>query len=130
MSGKGICIGLIHVGYNASAQGIEMDVTHQFEQIGIFLTQCGFIPVLKKMARSVVSPLMGYRITDQKPSHQSRNRYDSGSEQHVKVVVQYRPCQAPDSGTCQKGIQSVQKISSVIIIQEDLPAVGLLSIIG
>ena len=128
MSGKGICVGLIHVGNNARAEWIEMDVAHQFEQVGIFLTQYGVVPVLKKMAGSVVSPVMGYRITGQKPSHQSRNRYDSGSDQQVKVVVQQCPCQAPDSRVCQKGSQAVQKIPSVIIIQEYLLAVDPLPI--
>jgi len=51
-----------------------MDVAHQFQQIGLFLTQNRLISVLKQMAKTVVTAVVGDNITGEKPLDDSRYR--------------------------------------------------------
>jgi hypothetical protein len=46
-----------------------MNIAHQLQQIGIFLTQNGFISVLKQMAKTAVTAVVIDNITGQKPLH-------------------------------------------------------------
>ena len=45
----------IEVPNDVCTKRIEMNVTDQFEQIGFFLAEDGFVPILEKMTRPLVT---------------------------------------------------------------------------
>ena len=55
MAGVGIGIKGIEVPNDVCTKRIEMNVTDQFEQIGFFLAEDGFVPILEKMTRPLVT---------------------------------------------------------------------------
>ena len=61
-----------------------MDVAHQFKQIGIFLTQDRFVPILKQVAMSVVASAEADGMAGQKPTHHGGNGGAAGSQQQMK----------------------------------------------
>jgi hypothetical protein len=59
-----------HVFDETGAKGVEMNVTHQLEQIGFFLADDGFITVLKEVPGAAVAAVEGDRITGQQSAHE------------------------------------------------------------
>ena len=54
----------IHIRNQFGPQRIQMNVAHQFEQIGIFLAQDRFVPVLEQVPMAAVVPLkVGLKLT-------------------------------------------------------------------
>jgi len=48
-----------------------MDISHKFMQVGIFITQDGFVAVLEEMSMPTMSPIESYGIARQNlPHHQ------------------------------------------------------------
>jgi hypothetical protein len=63
-----------------------MDITNQFQEVSILLTQDGLVTVLKQNSMPVVSSIVGHGITGQKPAHQACQRNLSGPNQKVDMV--------------------------------------------
>jgi hypothetical protein len=55
MTGPGIQIEFSHVFDDACSQGIKMNITGEFQKIGVVLADDGLVAVLKKMTISFVS---------------------------------------------------------------------------
>jgi hypothetical protein len=51
-----------------------MDVTDEFQKVGIFLAQNGFIAVLKEVAMSLIFPVEAYSVSCEQPPHDTGNR--------------------------------------------------------
>lgn len=49
-----------------------MDVTDQFQQIGIFIADEGFVPALVEVTRAVVAEIEVKRIPGEQSSHERR----------------------------------------------------------
>ena len=63
-----------------------MDISHQFHQIGILLTDNGLIPILKKMAVPIVALIEFHHISGQETPHALCQRYLSCFAEEMKVV--------------------------------------------
>jgi len=50
-----------------------MDIPNQFFEVGILLTNDGFVAILKELAFTVVPPVKGNGISGEQPSHQCRD---------------------------------------------------------
>jgi hypothetical protein len=50
-----------------------MDISNQFQEIRIFLTQNGFVTVLKKISMPAMPKIVGHCVTGQKPAHYGGN---------------------------------------------------------
>jgi hypothetical protein len=101
------------------ADGIEMNIPDQFEKIGVFLAEKGFIPVLEEMAGSVVFSVKVLGISGKQPSHQGREREASASQKQVHMIVHERPGIARSRGFIQKAGQPGDEMFIVVFIPED-----------
>ena len=63
-----------------------MNITNQFHQIGVFLTEDGLVPVIKKVPATSIPAVETHGITGQKLSHNGCNRSISGSKQKMQVL--------------------------------------------
>jgi hypothetical protein len=67
-------------------QRIEVDITNQFQQIIIFLTEDGFVSVLKKVAISPIPSVETHHVSSKNLSHDGCNGSISGPQQKVQMV--------------------------------------------
>ena len=58
MSAIRVFIKFICVFYDFGPQRIQMDITNQFKQINVFLTQNGFVAILKQVTMPLVAPII------------------------------------------------------------------------
>ena len=86
MATVGVIIKLFEILNYFSAQGVEVNVAYQFQQIGVFLAQDGFIAILKQVAVAAVTAVVGYRITGQQATHHRGKRSFSGSQKEVRMI--------------------------------------------
>ena len=95
-----------------------MNVTHQFQQIGILLAKDGFVAVLKQMAMAVMPPIVGNGITGQQTPHHSGNRSVARFKQEMEMIGDQRPSQAARARFSDNGIQAVYEVVAVVIVLE------------
>ena len=74
MPGKWVLSQRIHIDNEFGPQWIQMDVTHQLQQVGVFLTQYGFIPVLKQVTGTPVTSVETNGVAGQQPPHDGGDR--------------------------------------------------------
>jgi hypothetical protein len=72
--------------YYPTAQRIEMDVPCQLQKIGFFLTDNGFIAILKEMSVSFMPSIEFDHISGHQFSHVSRERLPGGLNQQMKII--------------------------------------------
>lgn len=95
-----------------------MNVSNEFQEIGILLTQDRLVSVLEEMPVPPVAQIKGNRIAGQQPAHQSRDRSSSCSQKEVKMVWKKRPGVAGAFCSLEIGGKPLQKIIAVLIIEE------------
>jgi hypothetical protein len=61
----------IHIGHESGAQRVEVDVTDQFQQIDFFLTDDGFVAVLKQVPAALVSKIERRGVSGQQSAHET-----------------------------------------------------------
>ena len=79
-----------HIPYNSRTDRIKMDISHQLQEIDIFLAQDGFETVLEQVSVTPVPSVIPNRIAGQKPPHNCRDPHRSHrSPPHHDVVQGY-----------------------------------------
>ena len=96
-----------------------MDIADEFQQIGIFLAQNRFVPVLEQVAHPVVAPIEVYGVTGEQFFHQGRNGNVAGSQQQMEMIWDQGPGEAAGAGFRQKFAQALQKAVIVHLIAKD-----------
>jgi hypothetical protein len=100
-----------------------MNVSDEFQKIGILLAQDRLVPVLEKMPVPTVTQIEADRIPGQKPAHQSSDWSSPCSQEEVKVIGEDGPGIARCFCSLEVRSKPFQKIIAVIIIEEDLAPV-------
>jgi hypothetical protein len=93
-----------------------MNITNQFQQISVLLTQDRFEAVLQKMTMPTMTPVIANSITGKYPTHDRRNRCRAGTEQEVKMIGEQRPSITRGPAFFQVGSQALQEITPVAVI--------------
>jgi hypothetical protein len=99
-----------------------MDIPHQFEQVGILLAQNRFVPVLEQMAMALMAAVETDGVSGQKPAHNGGKGGTAGSQQQMKMVGDQCPRVTNRFGVLNNGTQPIEKIISVLIVQEYVTA--------
>ena len=86
MTAIGIKAQFLQVAQQFRPQRVQMNKSNQFRQIIVFLTDDGFVPVLEKLAMTIVSSVVG--ISGKQPFHQTGDTGWTGSEQKPGEVEQ------------------------------------------
>jgi len=96
-----------------------MDISHQFHQIGILLTDNGLIPVLEEMAVAIVPLIESHHIPGQKAPHAKSQRDLPRFAEQVKVVWQKGPGINLKTVSFSEESESGKEVLSILIGQED-----------
>ena len=70
MTGPRISIQVTQIFYLRSTQGIQVDVAHQFQQVGISVAKDGFIAILKNVTTMAMTAVVVTGVTSQQRRHQ------------------------------------------------------------
>ena len=100
-----------------------MNVTDQFQQIGILIADEGFEPALVKVTRTVVAEIEVKRIPGEQSSHERRKAGFAWSEKEVKVIGQQRPGKAFGAGLNKELGKTAKESPPVGIVAEDVATV-------
>ena len=97
-----------------------MDISDKFQKVWVFLTQNGFIPVLKKLSVPPVSMIELDGISGEQSSHDMRQRCGTTAKQQVGVVGYEGPGIAGGRGFREDLSETHKEIITVLIIPENL----------
>ena len=70
MAGPRVPIQLVNGPHDLRSNGIEMNVPDQFQKIGVFLTEDGFVAVLVEIAGAMMAVIEVNSIAGEEASHQ------------------------------------------------------------
>ncbi len=123
MPGPSVAVEGGKIRHEPGPQRIEMDVAHQFEQVGILLADDRFVAVLKKVPRALMAAIEIEGIAGEKSAHEGGQPRGAGAEQQVNVVAHQRPGKAFDPGLDQKFREAMDEASPVGVVPEEVAAV-------
>ena len=99
-----------------------MNVSYQFLEIGILLTNDGFVPILKQVPVADVAAVEGYGISGQKAAHEYGQPFVAAAKQDMGMIVH----QCPGVKAISRGLglitQAGQEIFPILIVVNDIPA--------
>ena len=81
----------LHIRHNVCAQGIEMNISDQFEQVGFLLADNGLVPVLENMPGAAMPSIESNGISGEQTAHELFELDASGAEQQVEMIWNERP---------------------------------------
>src|SRR4030066_1447168 len=96
-----------------------MNVTDQFQEIGVLLTDNRFVTILKQMATPVVFQIISDGMTRQKTPHKFRNSLGTTEYQEVEVIIHQTPSQYLRSSHLHQFTDTRDKILPVLVVKED-----------
>ena len=112
---------LLHRGNDAGAQGIEVDIADELQEIGFLLAKDGLVTVLEQVAGPFVAPVVPDSVGCQKATHHLCKRRLSRPEEEMKVVRDEGKGVADRLRFVEDSAKAVEKKISVIIIAKDDP---------
>jgi len=112
---------IFRCGNNAGAEGIEMDIPHEFQEIGFLLAEDGLVAVLEEMTRSPVAPVVRDGVSREKAPHHLRERRLSGFEEKMEVVRDKGESVTPGLRLIEDDAKTVQEEVTVVVVTEDDP---------
>jgi len=98
-----------------------MNVSHQLQQIGLFLAQGGFITILEQMSVSAVATIEGNCIPSQKPPHQGSHGSLTGLQQKKHMTGDKRPRQTRGLGFLKDSSEPFKEVIPVGVILKNFP---------
>ena len=99
-----------------------MNIADQLKQIGIFLAEDRFIPILEEVAMSPVATVVGDGVTGEKSSHYRCDRDRACPKQEVNVIRKQDPGIAGSGGLGKNVSQPIYKSIPILVILEDSSA--------
>lgn len=85
MAGPGILIEGVELGDHAGPQGIEVNVAHEFEQVGLVLDEDGLEAALEKVADTAMAGVERGGVTAEQALHGTGEGCRAGAQQEVEV---------------------------------------------
>jgi hypothetical protein len=111
----------IEILHKARSDGVEKDVTHQFQEVGVFLAKNRLNTILEQVTGSSVSSVEPHGIAGQKTTHYRGDRHGSGSQEQVEVVGNQGPCITSGIRFLENSPQSFQEMVPVLVAAKYLP---------
>lgn len=112
---------ILRRGDDAGAEGIEVDVADELQEIGFLLAEDGLVAVLEQVAGPLMASVVPDRIGRQKAPHHLCKRVPSRPEEQMKVVRDEGEGVAVRLRLVKDHAEAVKKEVPVIIITEDHP---------
>jgi hypothetical protein len=119
----GIPVEAAEIGDEPGPQRVEMDIAHQFPEVGVLLDHDGLVAILEEVADALVAAIVGDGIAGEEAAHESRKALRPAAEEQVGMVRQESP--GIEGGSC--GSRDVSKPCderlTILPIRHDLPPV-------
>jgi hypothetical protein len=109
----------LHVLNKAGTDRIKVDVAHQFQEVRLLVAQNRFVSVLKEMARSSVTPVMGDGVSGKEATHHLGDRNEAGLQKQMKMVGQKHPGITAGACLSENGRKTVDEIIPVPTVSKD-----------
>ena len=71
--------------HQTGPQGVEVNVAGQLQQIGLVLTDNGFVPVLEQVTESLIAVVEVHNISREQLPHALRKRLAGGPDKQMKM---------------------------------------------
>jgi hypothetical protein len=117
-----VSIQLCNAVHDLAAHGVQMNVSDQFQKIGILFNHDTLVSVLKKMALSVMPPIVPDRITCHQSPHHSGEAHPVGSKKKMKMIGHETPCKQLDISLRNQVRKALEESLPVFRIPKDVPA--------
>jgi hypothetical protein len=101
------------------AEGVQVDVADQLEEIGLFLDDDGLVAILKEMPGAAMPPVECARISGKEASHAAGERAPARPEEEVRVVREESPGVNPQGAHTDEGREAREEILPIPIVSED-----------
>lgn len=101
-----------------------MNISNQFEKVGILFTNNRFVSILKQMSRTFVPEVEVDGIAGEKSAHQGGQSGLAWAEQEMNVVGHQRPSETLGTGLNEEFREVSKKSFTVDIVPEDIAAVN------
>ena len=122
MPTPGISLQGLEIGHHPRAQRVQVDVSREFEQVGLFLDHDGLVPVLEKVPPPAMPAVEGPRIAREERAHHAREGTQAGPDQEVGVIRQEGPGVDGHVVRLRQAGQAAYKVLSVQIIPKNSTA--------
>ena len=96
-----------------------MDISHKGQKVGLLFAEDGSIPVLKEMARTVVTVIVVLGVPGKEFSHEGGNPLSAASDQEMDVILHEYPGVDRRSGLNDVLAHPVNKAIPILVVSED-----------
>ena len=104
-----------------------MDVSHQFQKIGFFFADDGFVAVLKQVAAPLMPGIERHRVAGHKAPHEADDSPRAGADEDMEVVGHQGPGEDLVGGFFQGGFEAGEEILIIGFRVEDLASLNAAS---
>ena len=123
MSREGIALKCLEVRYQSGPQRVQMDVSNEFEEVGLILADDRFEAPLKEMTGPAVSAVEAPPVTGQQRPHQVAERPSAGAYQKMGMVGDQRPSVNQEPTVFRQLFEAGNEIRVVAVVSKDERAV-------
>ena len=92
MTAIGVFIQFFDPRHNAGTDGVEVNIADKLLQVRIFLTDDGFVSILKKLAVAFVAAVKADSVSRKEPSHYRGKGSGSCSKEEMGMFWDEHPC--------------------------------------
>jgi hypothetical protein len=105
--------------HHSCAEGIEVDVADEFQEVGLLLDEDGLVAVLEEMPDATVSAVKGARVAREEGPHGHRQRPGARTHEEVGVVREEHPGKDAQARRVADRCQPAHELRPVRVIAED-----------
>ena len=115
----GVAVQAPEVGHYPGAEGVQMEVAYQFEQVGFFFHHDGLVPVLEQVPDALVASIECARVSGQERAHAPSEGPGPGAEQQVGVIRQDGPGVDGYGPALYYAREAAEEVGPIGIVPED-----------
>ena len=108
------------VSFLFGADRVQMDITDEGDEVGVFIAEDGFVPVFEEVTGADVFAVEVLRIPGKEFSHDGRYAVFAAFEQHMNMVVHEHPCVNRACSFFDVQTESFEEAGFVFVVPEDI----------
>jgi len=119
MAAPGIPVQFREASDHAGAEGVQVEVPDEFEKVGLRLDHHRLVPVLEEMARALMAPVEGTRVSGEEAAHAPAERPGPSPDEEVGVVREEGPGVDGEGPRRRERPEARDEIGPVPVVPED-----------
>ncbi|MEZ4600494.1 MAG: hypothetical protein R2940_11965 [Syntrophotaleaceae bacterium] len=119
MAAPGIILEGIQVFNDSGTQRIQVDIPHQFQQVGIAVADNGFVTILEQVADTIVAQVENYGVTGKQTAHEMRKLGDMGLYQQMEMGIQQSPGETLRPGFAKQPGKAGEELFAILVIEKN-----------